>query len=305
MIKRLVKRLSGTIAHSVAGISQLNDETEILVIGAMLSKQQWLLPSTNINDHEFKIFSQFGDDGIIQYLIKHVAIENKLFIEFGVSNYQESNTRFLMMNNAWGGFVMDGSVNNMAHLQRQNWYWKYNLTSKAVFIDADNINGLLAATGFSNIGILHIDLDGNDYFILKEVELSKLNPSIIIMEYNATFGDERAITVPYNKSFDRTAAHHSNLFYGASLAALATEANNKGYAFIGCNLAGNNSYFVRRDLLNDKVKETSLQEGYKPSQFKEGRDKNGALTLHGAAERAKAISGLEVLNIESGKMEVF
>ena len=67
------------------------DETDLLAFGAMLSKQQLVLNSRNINDYEFKIFSQWGDDGIIQYLIKNVIIENETFIEFGVENYQESN----------------------------------------------------------------------------------------------------------------------------------------------------------------------------------------------------------------------
>ena len=38
---------------------------ELLAIGSMLSKQQYSMNSTNINAYEFKIFSQFGDDGIV------------------------------------------------------------------------------------------------------------------------------------------------------------------------------------------------------------------------------------------------
>jgi len=37
---------------------------------------------------EFKVFSQFGEDGIIQYLIKNIPIKNKIFIEFGVESYK-------------------------------------------------------------------------------------------------------------------------------------------------------------------------------------------------------------------------
>ena len=279
------------------------DETELLAIGAMLSKQQWSIDSKNINDYEFKIFSQFGDDGIIQYLIKNVEIRNNFFIEFGVENFLESNTRFLMMNNNWSGFVMDGSDEAMNTLKNQPWYWRFGLTHQAAFIDKDNINALLARTNTSDIGLLHIDLDGNDYHILLAVDLSKLNPSILIMEYNSVFGKDRMITTPYNKQFIRNKAHYSNLYFGASLPALHDAASKKGYALVGCNLAGNNAYFVRKDLLNKKVIELSVDQAYKESKFRESRNKDNSLSYLSGQERLDMLKGLEVLNVITNQME--
>lgn len=172
-MKKIIKKLTPNL---IPKFKNPNEETTLLAIGSMLSKQQWSMNSENINDYEFKIFSQWGDDGIIQYLIKNIRIDNEIFIEFGVENYLESNTRFLLMNNNWHGFVMDGSYEAMASLKNQSWYWKYCLTHKAIFIDKENINDLLASTGFTNIGLLHIDLDGNDYHIFSNLDLSKLNP---------------------------------------------------------------------------------------------------------------------------------
>jgi len=280
-----------------------NEETKLLAIGNMLSKQQWLLNSKNINDYEFKIFSQFGDDGIIQYLIKNINIKNETFIEFGVEDYLESNTRFLMMNNNWSGFVMDGSTDNMNKLSQQSWYWKYNLTQRAVFIDKDNINDLLKNTGFTDIGILCVDLDGNDYWIFKQIDLSTINPSIIIIEYNSIFGKNRAIVVPYDKKFIRTKAHYSNLYAGASLSALNFEAAQKGYALVGSNLAGNNAYFVRKDLLNEKICELSVDKAYKESKFRESRNKDYTLSFIPGKERYEIIKGLEVINVITNEYE--
>ena len=280
-----------------------NGEITLLATGSMLSKQQSLINSNNINDYEFKIFSQFGDDGIIQYLIKNVNIKNEIFVEFGVGNYLESNTRFLLMNNNWTGFVMDGSVEAMNSLKNQSWYWKYCLTQKAVFITKENINDLLESTGFSDIGLLHIDLDGNDYHILAEIELSRLNPSILIMEYNSVFGKERLITIPYDKTFTRIKAHYSNLFWGASLSAINYIASKKGYSLIGCNLAGNNAYFVRKDLLSDRIKELSVSNAYKESHYRESRNEDFSLSYISGNERLETIKGLEVFNIVTKKIE--
>lgn len=303
MIKSAVKKFARVLGRPIQVFNHSRDEIELLAIGAMLSNQQYSMVSTNINDYEFKIFSQFGDDGIIQYLIKHIQIENEIFIEFGVENYLESNTRFLMMNNNWTGFVMDGSEDAMNSLKNQDWYWRYSLTHKAVFIDKENINELLASTGLSNIGLLHIDLDGNDYHILTEIELSTLNPSILILEYNSVFGKDRLITIPYDKDFIRTNAHYSNLFWGASLPALNHAASKKDYSLIGCNRAGNNAYFVKRSLLNEKVRALSIEEAFVESKFRESRDKDYSLSYLAGKERYEMIKGLNVLNVVSNELE--
>jgi len=298
LLKNIARKFADVIVNNLK-----KDETELLALGALLSKQQWLLNSPHFNDYEFKIFSQWGDDGLIQYLIKNIKIENEVFIEFGVEDYSESNTRFLMMNNNWKGFVMDGSEENMARLRSQIWYWKYSLKNKAVFITKENINGLLSETGLKNIGLLHIDLDGNDAHILSELDLTVLNPAIIIMEYNAVFGKERAISVPYDKYFYRTDKHYSNLYFGASLGALTHIANRKGYGLIGCNLAGNNAYYVRKDLLNEKINEKTVEEAFILSQFRESRNKDNSLSFLDGEERYEIIKGMDVINVKTNEME--
>jgi hypothetical protein len=296
------KNIAGRFCDAIASRIK-NDETEILAVGALLSKQQWSLNLPRFNDYEFKIFSQWGDDGLIQYLIKNIHIENEIFIEFGVQDYYESTTRFLMMNNNWNGFVMDGSKENITRIKNQSWYWKYSLKAKDIFITKENINALLAETGFKNIGLLHIDIDGNDAHILAELDLSELNPSIIIMEYNAIFGKERAISVPYDKNFFRTEKHYSNLYFGASLPALVYIANNKGYGLIGCTLAGNNAYFVRKDLLNEKITEKTIDEAYILSKSRESRNRDFSLSFIDGENRYEVIKGMEVINIKTNEME--
>lgn len=280
-----------------------HDDAKSLALGKLLSNQQNLLLSPEINDYEFKVFSQWGDDGIIQYMVKHLRFEAKTFIEFGVGDYMESNTRFLLMNDYWSGYVMDGSVANMQKLRSQPWFWMYSLRCKDVFIDADNINQLLAESDFSKLGILSVDLDGNDYHILKSIDLSQLSPAVIIMEYNSVFGNDRAITVPYRKTFDRTKAHYSNLYFGASLGALALLASQKGYSLVVCTNAGNNAFFVRNDLLNDKVRKKSVKEAFRESTSRESRDEHYNLSYLQGEKRLDAIRGLPVINVETGLQE--
>ncbi len=231
----------------------------------------------DIRQAEFKVFSQWGDDGIIQFLVSYLDIPTKTFIEFGVEDYSESNTRFLLINNNWKGVVLDGNPKDIQYIQEDEIYWRHDLTAKQVFVTAENINQVIKESGFTGeIGLLHIDIDGNDYWVWKSIEV--VNPIIVIVEYNSVFGMDRAITVPYNPSFDRTEAHYTNLYFGASLKALVQLGEMKEYYFIGCNSNGNNAYFVRRDKIKD-LEIKSIQEGYVASRFRESVDKKGNRTF--------------------------
>lgn len=298
-----LRRLSGQVQKLKLGLESLASEHQQLMLGRLLSETVKLKKSiSSLSDVEFKVFSQFGDDGIIQWLVNNLEFPNRTFIEFGVENYRESNTRFLMMNDNWSGLVMDGSESNVVQIINAEYYWKHTLNAKAVFIDADNINNLLASSEFDReVGILHIDLDGNDYWIWKEINV--VSPIVVILEYNSVFGIERAITIPYDRTFSRIRAHHSLLFWGASLRALHQLSADKGYSFIGCNSAGNNAYFVRKDKLNDRVQEISLENGYVLSTYRESRDKKGRLTHLTGHNRLEAIRGLPVYNVVTNEIE--
>lgn len=278
-------------------------EQQMLALGKLLAETvKAKAQIKTLEEVEFKVFSQWGDDGIIQWLASHLHFPSKTFIEFGVSNYRESNTRFLMMNNNWSGFVMDGSRSNIEQITNSEYFWRYELSAKAAFIDRENVNALLQSAALpEDIGILHIDLDGNDYWIWKEI--SAVKPLVVILEYNSVFGAERAITIPYDKHFQRTRAHASNLYFGASLRALCDLSSKKGYAFIGCNSAGNNAYFVKREALNSTVREMALPDGYVPSKFRESRDTRGNLSYINGEDRLKAIAGLPIYNTVAEKIE--
>ncbi len=65
-----------------------------------------------------------------------------------------------------------------------------------------------------------------------------------VVEYNAAFGPERSLTVPYQDNFSCWDHHSSVLYYGASLAALVKLENEKNYRFVGCNSSGVNAFFI-------------------------------------------------------------
>lgn len=180
-----IKKLKYTVNRIIS--QQFTSEQNTLMIGKILSENSKSKTKiASLSEVEFKVFSQWGDDGIIQWLTNNIEFPNRTFVEFGVEDYSESNTRFLMMNNNWSGLVMDGSEANINKISLSSYFWKYNLSAVCAFIDADNINKLLSAANLEKeVGILHIDLDGNDYWIWKAINV--ISPILVIIEYNSVF----------------------------------------------------------------------------------------------------------------------
>jgi hypothetical protein len=300
-LKKAMTRFRQALA-TMANINLRFDEIKINQ-GTILSTLNASKTTKNLKEYEFKVFSQCGEDGIIQYLTKSIEIKNKTFIEFGVEDFFESNCRFLLMKDDWKGFVIDGSAVNIRRLKNSYFYWKHHLDAVDRFITKENINAILAVSEFEeDLGILSIDLDGNDYYVLDAIENFK--PRILICEYNPVFGGSRKITSPYQENFYRTNMHHSNLYWGASLAAMTYLANKKRYSLVGTNTASNNAFYVRNDLLNDKVEVLSVEVAYSPSNYRESRDEQGSLTYITADKRMDVIKGLPVFEVEKQTIEL-
>ena len=278
-------------------------EEQKICQGQLLTRINSSKQSKSLSDFEFKVFSQWGDDGIVQRLIDVVEISEKTFIEFGVGDFSESNCRFLMMKDNWRGFVIDNSSASIARLEKSYYFWKYHLLAISAHITKDNINKLLDKSAFNtDIGILSVDIDGVDYWVLEAI--TSYRPRILICEYNSLFGPTRKITVPYDEHFDRTKAHYSNLYFGASLGAMTHLANRMGYELVGSNSKGVNAFFVRRDLMNEKLQILSAEQAWTPCLTREGRDRNGNLSIIAGNQRLELIKGLPVINVATLEREV-
>ena len=253
-----------------------------------------------LTDVEFSGFSQWGEDGIIDWLIERLPNIPKTFIEFGVEDYKESNTRMLLHLRNWRGHVIDGSKKHISSIKQQDLYWRFDLTVNCAFINRENINHLIDTSGFyGDIGLLSIDIDGNDYWVWQAI--NSVNPVIVVCEYNAVFGDLHRISVPYKADFQRTQAHFSNLYFGASLLSLIELGQQKGYVFVGTNSNGCNAFFVRDDFA--PLIMASLDEiTSNPSLIRESRDSTGTLTFMRGKERLDIISHLPVFDFDTNSM---
>ena len=106
MMLRIRKKLEAFVRAPRTILERLDHIQQAL--GRIESRQTASVSAGDLEASEFKVTSQWGEDGIIEHLLRHVPIERKIFVEFGVQDYQEANTRFLLVHRNWSGLVIDG-----------------------------------------------------------------------------------------------------------------------------------------------------------------------------------------------------
>lgn len=272
------------------------EDLKLVAAEPALARIRSLERPRSLRDVELRVFSQFGDDGIIHWLAHRLPIDVDTFVEFGVGDYREANTRLLLMRDNWRGMVMDSSEANVASIRADRISWRHDLVAEAAFVSVESVNALIEGGGISGrIGLLHIDIDGNDYWVWRAIDV--VRPDIVVVEYNAVFGFHRPVTIPYDPTFSRARAHPSYLYWGASLPALVRLAREKGYAFIGTNAAGNNAYFVARAMA-EGLPQPPATDGA-TSRFRESRGSRGELTFLSGERRRAAIADMTVVDVET------
>jgi hypothetical protein len=269
--------------------------------GQIAARQVQAVKSIEIlSDVEFRVHSQWGEDGIIEWLVSKIPSISTTFIEFGVQSYIEANTRFLMRNRGWRGLVMDGDAANVAAILARPDHWMHDLQVAHAFITVENINELIISHGFSgDLGILSIDIDGNDYWVYEAISCVK--PAILIVEYNAVFGDLHPITIPYNAEFERNNAHHSNQYFGASFVAVRSLAEARGYHLVGTSSSGVNAFFVRGDLADPILGSIANPTHAWPQRHRDSRDSEGKLSYVRGLDKAALISNMDVYDLTLGR----
>ena len=183
----------------------------------------------SINEAEEKSFSQNGEDGIIDYVLEILNISDPKFIEIGVENYIEANTRLLYHIRNSQGLIVDQSI-DVNKLTKNLDLWKGRIKVLKRSVSPKNINKIINYEQFNkNLDLFSIDIDGLDFWVIKELPANFAK--ICIAEYNPLFGSDIEITVPNIENFDRTNYHYSNLCWGVSLKGLISVMKKKKFYF--------------------------------------------------------------------------
>jgi hypothetical protein len=205
----------------------------------------------------FQLRSQFEEDGIILALIERIGPGTRRFVEIGCGR-SGGNSAALAFDCGWTGIMIDASERSIEGVRR-NFAINPGVESLCATVLPETVNELLAAHGYAGeVDVLSLDIDSYDYWVLDA--LTVCQPRILIVEYNASFGSSRAVTIPYPQPLDGTPKG----YHGASLPALVLAARRKGYRLVLCEHSGVNAFFLRHDLAPE-IPELPIERAFRPA----------------------------------------
>ena len=242
----------------------------------MSRQKEALLPLSEVG---FRVYSQTDEDGILLYIFGLIGNPHRTCVEVCCGSGIECNAANLIISHGWHGLLVDGNEAKIEQGKtfyrqcRDTWVFPPRLVH--AWVTAENVNTLIETNGFSGeIDLLSIDVDGNDYWIWKAIDI--VEPRVVVVEYQDILGPDRSCTMPYRPDFVASDCDvNSNRdpdYCGASLAAFVKLAQEKGYRLVGCNRYGFNAFFVRKGLGEDVLVEVSVESCFTHPKVREGME---------------------------------
>ena len=255
-------------------------------------------------DSEVRVFSQWGEDGILDYLFDIADISKPRILEFGSGNFKECNSRFAAEFRNASAYLVDMRHDLVEHTKQLDIYWRNSIFPNQDFITPDSAQQHLqnARQQMGGVDVISLDIDGNDYWILEALDLSGV--SIVVCEYNPIYGATGSYTVKRDDNFDRTKAHFSWLHYGMSLKAAIEIMVKQDLVFIGSNRVGNNAFFIRTEFLNRlpfSIPNSKMLEPFVDWRIRESRNEEGKLDYQNLTQGRMEIGDCILIDLEEKK----
>ncbi len=223
-----------TQAKATAVQQELQQHSNLDALNSFVLASQKLSWTRFIQLRERRIFSQNNEDGVLEYIFDNIGTTNKFYVEFGVEGAIECNTRYLYERYGWDGLLLDGSGRTPAGDKR---------VIRNHFITAEVIVELFQKYDVpKDLDLLSVDIDRNDYYVMREILQAGYRPRVVIAEYNRNFGPKDAFVVPYKKDERWRGDSH----FGSSALAWVYLLDHFDYSSVYLDTNGVNQFFLYR-----------------------------------------------------------
>lgn len=196
------------------------------------------------------IFSENGEDGIIEKIFSEIKPKSNLCCEFGAwDGIWASNCRNLIKNHNWKAIMIEGNLVRYEELIKT---YRNNKRIRCLnsYIDnkGNSLNNILTYEEKNNLDFLSIDIDGLDFEIFESLDFY---PQVICIEVNTGHSPEVDTKIP------REIAQNN---VGQPLSYFVDIAKLKGYKLV-CFTG--NAFFIKKDLLaSTNIKAISTKDAY-------------------------------------------
>lgn len=231
--------LLGRLEDKIAAVYRLDAALSAKRLRSRLIRQESAdrADPASLRWSERSVYSQNGEDGVIEEVFRRIGTNSKVFVEVGAADGSENCTRNLL-EDGWSGVWIEADAERVARAAKIS--PRVRVIAKTA--ERDTLTDLLRAEMAINPDLVVIDIDGDDLGILRST-LAALRPRAFVVEYNAVFGHRASWSMRPGGtgSWDGTFRH------GASLGAIKHVATVFGYKVVHCDGRGVNAFFVRSD----------------------------------------------------------
>ena len=228
----------------------------------------------DLSKYERSVYSQSGEDGIIEKIFEIIEPTRKYAVEFGASDgVAGNNMRRLVIEEGWSGLQIEGDERLAAKLA-ENYADFPGVKTLHAWIYPGNIEILFEENGVPrDFDLLVIDIDSNDYYVWHAIQ--SFRPKLVQIEYNNAFAPPKRAVVDFHPMnyWDGTD------YFGASIQSYYELGKKKGYELVYGNQTGSNLFFVDRKYFDRfELEDNAPERFYRPPDFgleKGGRAPNG------------------------------
>lgn len=218
----------------------------------------------SIGRHHATVYSQSGEDGIIAEVFSRIGTKDRFFIEIGIGNGLQNNTR-LLLEQGWRGIWIDGDRNNTEEAGRL--FGQFVSSGALIVIESlvtrENINLLLDRAGAPPVvDFISVDIDQNTSHIWRALHRRS---RLACIEYNASLPATAALEIPYNSA---AGGWEGTAWFGASLKTLELIGIQKQMNLVGCDLLGYDAFFVdQKETANRFRKPFTAEAHWEPQRY--------------------------------------
>ena len=188
---------------------------------------------TTLNRFARNVYSQFGEDGILDAVLSRLPETDGWCVEFGAWDGRFlSNTCHLVESKDYRAILIEGDRRKFEELAA-NHSKNPNVRTLHAWVDWQDqrLDDLLAPTEIPrDFDLLSIDVDGNDYHIWAAIR--RYRPKVVCIEFNPTI----ATGIEFVQKASPEIAH------GASVSSMVALGKTKGYELVAATR--NNAIFV-------------------------------------------------------------
>lgn len=196
-----------------------------------------------MNKIEKQVYSQHGEDGIIEFIISHLKNPKKTFLEIGYGNGRQNNSLNLSKNFNWSGVGIDARKQDVSPPPG------VKIINK--FISLEDIEYILNLSG-KDIDFYSVDIDSIDYWLTIKLLDFGLNPAFVCVEIMNGAGAKISVAPPINRPGFKYNKHH---ICGASISAWKNLWRERGYEFLTVDSSGINAFFYKPELFYNEIKD--------------------------------------------------